>query len=226
MTLPPTPPTPRWLYLHGFASGPSSTKGLAFERHFARLGAPIERLDLRIPSMEHLRPSAMIAHARDRIGGAHDRAVLIGSSLGGLVAARVAEADARVGALVLMAPAFCLLDRWRARLGAETFGEWAARDWLEVDDHATRGKSRVDYGFVRDLEPLDATSPDAPDVRAPALIIHGVRDETVPIDSSRAWARGKRHVELIEVDDGHELVASLPRILTEAERFLAPWLGR
>jgi hypothetical protein len=47
----------------------------------------------------------------------------------------------------------------------------------------------------------------------------------VSIDLSRALALGKRHVRLIELDDGHELTASLPRLLAEADRFLAPWLG-
>jgi uncharacterized protein len=217
-------PSPRWLYLHGFASGPSSTKGLAFERHLSRFGVAVERLDLRIPDMEHLRPSAMMAHTRERIGGERDPAVLFGSSLGGLVAARVAEADARVGALVLMAPAFGILPRWRARLGTEAWRKWKERDALEVDDWAKGGKARVDFGFIRDLEHVDTRSPEEPDVRVPTLVLHGTRDESVGIESSRAWAEGKRHVTLIELDDGHELTASLPRILAEAEQFLAPWL--
>ena len=43
------------LYLHGFASGPQSTKGVAFDKHFAARGRAIERLNLRVPSFEHLR---------------------------------------------------------------------------------------------------------------------------------------------------------------------------
>ncbi len=217
--------TTHWLYLHGFASGPRSTKGLAMERHLAQWGVALERLDLRVPSMEHLRASAMLELTRTRIGGARDHAVLFGSSLGGLVAARVAETDPRVAALVLMAPAFRLVERWRARLGEDAWRAWEKTDALTVDDWAAGGKVDVDYGFVRDVDALDASGPDEPQVDVPTLVIHGTRDETVGIQSSRDWAEGKRHVRLIEVDDGHELTSSLPRILAETERFLATWLG-
>ena len=95
----------------GFASGPSSKKGVAFAEHYRARGIRLERLDLRVPSFEHLRLSAMIETARAAIGGERDRAVVFGSSLGGLTAARLAERDARVAALVLLAPAFRLIER-------------------------------------------------------------------------------------------------------------------
>ena len=50
-----------------------------------------------------------------------------------------------------------------------------------------------------------------PDVRVPTCIVHGTRDDVVDIARSRDFAREKRHVRLVEVDDGHELVASIPR---------------
>src|SRR6185437_11507878 len=81
------------LYLHGFASGPTSRKAAAFSDHYGKRGIAVERLDLRVPSFEHLRLSAMIDHARAAIKGP---AIVIGSSLGGLTAARVAERDDRV----------------------------------------------------------------------------------------------------------------------------------
>ena len=47
----------------------------------------------------------------------------------------------------------------------------------------------------------------------------------VDIELSRMWKRNKRHVRLIEVDDGHELTRSLETILREADVFLSPFLG-
>src|SRR5688572_23811736 len=93
---------PRLLYLHGFASGPRSAKGTAFDAHFTPRGVPVERLDLRVPSLEHLRLSAMLEVTRAAIGGPGDRAVIVGSSLGGLTAARLAERDPRVSGLILL----------------------------------------------------------------------------------------------------------------------------
>ena len=212
---------PRLLYLHGFASGPASTKGLAFAEHFGGRGLHLERLDLRLPSLEHLRLSAGIAATRAAIGGG-ERAVLMGSSLGGLTAARAAEGDDRVSALVLLAPAFRAAERWRARLGEEGVRRWRETGWLEIDDYALKARGRVDFGF---LEDLDAADTGWPDVRVPTLIIHGRRDEVVDIQLSRTFAASRPHVRLVEVDDGHELITTLPATLAEVELFLERTLG-
>jgi uncharacterized protein len=211
---------PRVLYLHGFASGPDSKKGVAFAEHFAARGVAVERLNLRVPSFEHLRLSAMIDTAAAALGGPRDRAVVVGSSLGGSTAARLAERDARVGALVLLAPAFQLVERWRTSFAG--FDDWRRTGWREVHDYTTGGTSRVDYGFVEDVAAIDVGMPD---VRVPTLILHGVRDDVVPIEHSRRFAAGMPHVRLVELDDGHELVASIPQILATATAVLAPWLG-
>ncbi len=220
---------PAWLYLHGFASGPGSTKARAFQAWGASRDLAIDALDLRVPSFENLRFSAIKARVRRAIdesagpGNEHAaRAVLIGSSLGGLTACRVAEEDPRVCAVLAMAPAFRLAERWRTRMSGEEWEAWRRDGFLEVDDHATKQRSRVDFGFVDELERLDVGMPD---VRVPVLIVHGRADDVVDIDRSRAFAAGKRHVRLVEVDDGHELGASIPRILSEAEAFFAPFLG-
>ncbi len=217
-------PSPRWLYLHGFASGPGSAKGTRLAEHCASMGVTLERLDLRQPSMEHLRLSAMIAHVREAIGSPADRAVLIGSSLGGLTAARVAEEDARVCALVLLAPAFRMAERWRARIPEADWERWRRTGYTEVKDHARGGMARVDFGFAEDVARVDARGGGWPDVRVPTLVVHGSRDDTVPVEGSRTWAAGKRHVRLVEVDDDHELVASLDLIAREADRHLASFL--
>jgi pimeloyl-ACP methyl ester carboxylesterase len=207
----------RHLYLHGFASGPNSKKGVAFAEHFAARGRSLERLDLRVPSFEHLRLSAMIDTVRAAIGADTDRAILLGSSLGGLTAARVAERDPRVAALVLLAPAFQLIERWRTTLGP-ALDDWRRTGWHEVHDFTTGRPARVDFGFVEDAAALDLGFPD---VRVPTLILHGTADDVVPVDHSRRFAAGRPHVRLIELADGHELIASLPTLLAESERFLA-----
>jgi uncharacterized protein len=218
-------PGPRFLYLHGFASGPNSTKGVAVSEHYAARGIQVERLNLRVPSLERLRVSAMIAHVRNAIGGQQDRAVLIGSSLGGYVAARMAEGDPRVCCLVLMAPAFRLFERWRKRIGEEAWRQYQQTGWTEVDDYVEKKKARVDYGFIEDARVIDGRGNGSPDVRVPTLIVHGTRDASVDIGVSREFAAGKRHVRLVEVDDGHDLAASLPVILREADSHLAGFIG-
>jgi pimeloyl-ACP methyl ester carboxylesterase len=211
---------PRFLYLHGFASGPNSKKGVALEQHFAARGLRLERLDLRVPSLERLSFAAMLSVLERAIGGPRDRAVVIGSSMGALTAARVAERDARVCALVLLAPAFRFVERWRARMGEAAWRQWEQSDALTVADYANGGQTQIHFAVMREIEALDR---GLPDVRVPTLIVHGVQDDTVDIGLSREFAAGQRHVQLVEVDDGHELVASLPRITAEIDRFLQPF---
>jgi uncharacterized protein len=201
------------LYLHGFASGPNSTKGVAFDKHLATRGIAVERMNLRVPSFQHLRLSAMIDTVRAAITGP---TILIGSSLGGLTSARVAERDDRVKALVLMAPAFQLAKRWQHMLG-DDWERWRQSGWREVTDYTTGSTARVDFGFVEDVAAIDVGFPD---VTVPTLILHGTKDDTVPIAHSRMFATDRRNVRLVELDDGHELVASLPTLLAETDAFL------
>jgi len=217
---------PRFFYLHGFASGPGSKKGVALAAHYALQGVELQRLNLRVPSLAQLRFSTMLQVVQEAIGAPRERAeraVLFGSSLGGLVAAHVAAADARVAALVLLAPAFELVPRWRARLGEAGWRAWQQSGWLPTLDHTTGEQAQVDFGFIADLQ--QHCSPDFPDVRVPTLIVHGRGDDVVDIAASRRFAAGRRHVCLVEVDDGHELTHSLATIAAEADAFLRPFLG-
>jgi alpha-beta hydrolase superfamily lysophospholipase len=213
------------LYGHGFASGPRSKLVVALGEDVLGRGVSLELLDLRVPSFERLRLSRMLEVIGEAIGGPAERVVLFGSSLGGLAASRVAERDPRVSALVLLAPAFRLGPRWRARLQGQALRRWEEDGWLEVLDHTTGAQGRVDHGFLLDLEAVDAQGGGWPDVRVPTLILHGRRDGTVDVESSRAFAAARRHVRLVELDDGHELVGSLPDIIRETDAFLVPFLG-
>ncbi|MBL0219558.1 MAG: prolyl oligopeptidase family serine peptidase [Myxococcales bacterium] len=210
----------RFLYCHGFASGPQSTKGVAFANHFASRGVTVDRLNLRVPSFEHLRLSAMIETARAAIGGPDDRAVMVGSSLGGLTTARTAERDPRVIAVMLLAPAFQLIPRWQQQLGP-AWDEWQRTGWREVADYTTNAPARLDFAFTEDVAAVDVGFPE---LTIPTLICHGIHDDAVPVDHSRRFAAGRPNVRLIELDDDHELGASLPRLLAEADAFLGPFL--
>ena len=67
-------------------------------------------------------------------------------------------------------------------------------------------------------------APHVPDTLvAPAglatLVVHGKQDDVCDIAGSRRYVqRSGPHVELIEVDDGHRLTRSLPRILRALRR--------
>ena len=216
-------PTPRVLYLHGFSSSPQSKKAVVFRDHLAPRGLAVHAVDLRVPALETLRVSSMIDAAAAAIDAGsprpeRERAIVIGSSLGGLTAAKLAERDARVCALVLLAPAFGFGARWRARLGAAAVDEWRRTGWYAMGGDDPDAPPRLDIGFLDDALAVEAAGPV--DVRVPTLVVHGTKDDAVPIASSRAWAKGKPHVRVVELDDGHQLYGTLDRICVELDRFL------
>lgn len=218
--------SPRFLYLHGLASGPGSTKGVALRRHFASRGVELELLDINRPSLPHLRLSRILDYVGTALGGPGERAVLFGSSLGGIAAARLAEQDERVAALVLLAPGLRIAEQLRRGLGEAAFADWERTGWHPLHNYATGEPARIDFGFYLDAAEVDARGGGWPRARVPTLLVHGRADTTCDVELSRTWARRSGQVQLVEVDDGHELTSSIPLIAREAERFLAPWLSQ
>ena len=210
----------RVLYLHGFASGPMSRKGQAFDAFLSARGFSVERLDLRLPNRNELRVSAMIELVQTRL--AEGPAVLIGSSLGGLVAAHAASRQPQsVPFCVLMAPAFRFVERWHASLGEARLESWRNGDPLVVDDHAKGPPLRVDYGFYEDAATIDTALPM---LTMPTLLMHGTRDDVVPIEGSCTFTdqledRGGA-VTFVALDDDHALTESLPVMLPLVLSFL------
>jgi pimeloyl-ACP methyl ester carboxylesterase len=60
-----------------------------------------------------------------------------------------------------------------------------------------------------------------PEMKHPTVIIHGISDEIVSIESSRKVEESNSNVELIEVDDGHRLGDSLQFIPIAVEKVLS-----
>jgi pimeloyl-ACP methyl ester carboxylesterase len=83
-----TAPKMRAIYLHGFASSPASRKARFFVEKLAGHGLALEALDL-APDFEHLTISGQLAVIEKASG--NDAVILIGSSLGGYLAALYAS---------------------------------------------------------------------------------------------------------------------------------------
>ncbi|MGF1467623.1 MAG: YqiA/YcfP family alpha/beta fold hydrolase [Sandaracinaceae bacterium] len=206
----------RFAYLHGFGSSARSRKGVHLREAFAGHGLDVVLPDLNRPSFAKLSTRAMLAYldGLPREGGPWG---FVGSSLGGWLAARWAQLrPERVGRLVLLCPAFDIATRWPAILGDGAFRRWREQGELEVPDGAGV-PTPLHYAFFEESRADDPR----PVVPCPTRIIHGTRDETVPVESSRAYAREHAHVELLEVDDAHDLWASRDLIVRESLRFLA-----
>ncbi len=205
------------LYLHGFASGPSSRKAQELARRFAEIGVPVRIPDLTPgeDGFERSTPSSMRAVAEAELARAAPPHAIIGSSLGGYLAADIASRDASVQRLVLLAPAFRLFERWGARLGPAELADWRAHG-LETFHFATGRKRRLGYRFLEDARGW----PAFPAVQVPTLCIAGRADETVPLADVEAFVDRTPSARLVVVEDGHELLASMDRIFDEARAFL------
>jgi hypothetical protein len=183
---------------------------------FEAEGVPFHLPDLNRPSFERLSLDAALA-AVDELDDGPDRRPwgLVGSSLGGWIAARWAELHpARVARLVLLCPAFDLARRWPALLPEGAMERWREQGSLRLADGA--GVLRpVHYGFYEEA----CREPPTPGASQPTLLLHGRADERVPIESSRGYAR-KENVRLVELDDGHDLGGSVDRVVAEAFAFL------
>jgi uncharacterized protein len=211
------------LYLHGFASGPGSVKARAVSEALAQDGHTVIRLDLTPgpDGFERSTPTSMLAVVEEAVRAAPGPVALVGSSLGGWLAALAASRNPAVERLFLLAPAFRLHERWTRRIGPEGVDRWRREGSVEVHHHATNRPRRIGWAFFEDA----ARWPAFPEVRVPALCIAGRRDELVALEDVATWVERTPGARLVEVDDGHELAASLERITAEARAFLAPARG-
>jgi uncharacterized protein len=196
----------RFVYIHGFASSPQSRKARAFEAALEEKGIRLEIPAMDEGDFEHLTISGQLALLERIIGGQPVR--LIGSSMGGYLAALYASFYAEVDRLVLMAPAFGFAPRWKARIV-----EGADIDVYHYGDKTTR---RVHYGLIEDAMRF----PASPVFGQPALIFHGVNDDVVPVEYSREVAARQPNAQLVELDSDHELLDVLPEIVLQAVDFL------
>lgn len=207
----------RYAYLHGLASSPGAFKGVRLAEAFSPRGVSLERPDLNAPSFAGLTCTAMLGvlDAMDAAAGPEVRWRFIGSSLGGYLAALWCHRNpGRCESLMLLCPGFGLHDNWASLVGADGLESWRREGVYPIPD-ATGRPVPVHYGLVQDME----LYPRVPDVDCPTLILHGTRDEVVPVDVSRRYAQERSHVRLIEVDDDHPLHGSVERIEAEAVKF-------
>jgi pimeloyl-ACP methyl ester carboxylesterase len=206
---------PPVLYLHGFASGPGSSKARFFRDRFSERGLPLDILDLAGGDFEHLTVTGQL-RVIDR-AAAGRRVVLIGSSPGGYLAALYASTHPEVDRLVLLAPAFEFPQRWPERVGPAGMADWARIGKLEVFHYAEGRPMLLDYGFYQDAR----SYPSEPSFRQPALLFHGTRDDVVPPALSQSYAERHPNVVLHLLDSGHELTDVLDRIWRCTHDFLA-----
>jgi len=210
--------TIQFIYLHGFASSPQSQKATAFIKRFAALGLPLTVPDLEGGDFKHLtisRQLRIIEKTLDSFPVASF--ALIGSSMGGYLAALTAQIRHEVKGAYLMCPGFNFIQRWRSAL-SEEIQKAGGAGLIRVFNYRYNKTMELDVGIFEDAEQWEGVEFGRP---VPTRIVHGIHDDTVDIGESRDFARNHRWASLKEVDSDHGLLSHLDWILDDCLDFFS-----
>ncbi|GAB5035276.1 cyth domain-containing protein [Nannochloropsis oceanica] len=232
-----------YAYAHGFLSNENSFKGRHFQGVFAACDTHLHLLNLNggdqnsnqnsgLGSISYTGGLAAIQALYEREGGREKgvKLTLLGSSLGGYVAARFAELHPEaVEKLVLFCPGFDLQSRWPRVFGEVGLREWEERGFRDFEGPGGCGSVRVPWSFIED----GRRHPAFPAYGVPTLIIHGLNDDVVPVETTTKGLFGqvggdgwggmvKTCTQVLMVNDDHALTK--PKTLAVAASSILEFL--
>jgi pimeloyl-ACP methyl ester carboxylesterase len=216
---------------HGMESSKESEKIVALSRQLAARGILALRFDFAgsgesegkfeemtySGEVEDLRAAydCVLEHKPKKIG-------VFGSSMGGTVALLFAAQEKNVAALATLA-APVHPEKFSAKiLTPEEARQWRTRGYIIYHD------KRLNVSLLDDMERLDVPKA-ARKISCPALVIHGDKDDTVPVAEGRelfAALAGPKRLCVIK-GSGHRLAepAHLQKALAESIGWLTQHLG-
>lgn len=204
-----------FIYLHGFASCPESTKAIYLVDKLSTFGLSLQVPNLNQDDFSHLTITRQINQV-SKLFESTAPITLIGSSLGGLTAAWLGQKNLQVQRLILLAPAFDFLSHWLLKLGDVQLREWQNTGFISVYHSCEKRNLPLHYKFVEDALQYQEIQLLRP---VPTLILHGKHDQVIPIKASQNYASTRSWVKLIELDSDHALVDVMPIIWSEILSF-------
>jgi len=168
-----------------------------------------------------------------------DRCVLVGHSMGGMIAQTVALARPQLVERLVLVGSISRMTYSRGRglvMAASTlvpFRLFVAaniqrafapghpreeiRRYIKASAATPKEVVMTDYGAMRAFDVLDRVG----EIKAPTLIVHGHHDIQLPVKQMLRMAKAYPNAVVRVIDAGHELPLEKPAELTEAlERFL------
>ncbi len=145
-----------------------------------------------------------------------ERFGLIGSSMGGYLAALVAQTRKNVAAIYVMAPGFNFIKRWRERVQGHLKGPNSIPDLIPVYHYRYNKDMLLSTDIFRDAEKWDRLDLNR---KLPTRIVHGIHDDTVDISESRRFAESHPMCQLRELDSDHQLLSHIDWIVEDALKF-------
>lgn len=205
-----------YIYLHGFASSPRSTKARDLSDRFSQLKIPLTIPDLNQGDFTHLTLTRQLQQVEAALPSQSVPVTVIGSSFGGLTAAWLGQQHLQVQRLVLLAPAFGFLAHWLPKLGDAQVQRWRSEGSISVYHYGEDTLLPLSYDFVE-----DAAQYREEELRRslPTLILHGIDDEVIPIAASIDYAHTRPWVRLIPLESDHSLGNVSAQIWQEIQAF-------
>ena len=137
---------------------------------------------------------------------------LIGSSMGGYLAALLAQLREDVAAIYLMAPGFNFLERWQKKLkNSQVEGPL-----IPVFHYRYNKEVFLNTNLFIDAELWQSFSLEK---NIPTKIVHGLHDDTVNIQESRDFVSSHPWCHLTELDSDHGLLSSIDWIIEDCINF-------
>ena len=215
-------PEKLWVHLHGFATNVWGSK-IEFARNYFQRTKSFSFYAMDMDYEKHTTTEVLEVLEALILGFSrrYREIVLCGSSHGAYVAVNYVRFRelGNVKKLLLLAPSFRTLDLIIKELGKERVKGWLeGREVLRFKEEEVEIEVREDfavdilkngYEIVRDGE---VHFPEEPPVEI--ILVHGTKDEIVPIEDSRLFAEKVKLSGFIEVEDDHQLSESFGRVLT------------
>lgn len=201
------------VYLHGFASSPLSSKAQFFRRRLEALGAEVCIPQLDAGDFANLTVTGQMQVIERAAAG--QPVMLMGSSLGGYLAALYASRHPEVEKLVLLAPALNFPERFPLRFTRAEMDQWKRDGHKSFFHYGEKREVRLNYGIVEDA----AKYPSFPEFTQPALILQGTQDNVVFPSIPQGFADTHPNVRLVLLESGHELTDVLEVLWNELGSF-------
>jgi len=196
-------PEKLWIHLHGFATDVWGSK-IEFARNYFKRTGTFSFFAMDMDYEKHTTTEVLDVLEALVLGFSQrfENITLCGSSHGAYVAVNYLRFRKRgnIKTLLLLAPSFETLGLIIKELGEEKVSGWLkGKEPLRLTEEGREVEIRED--FAADIVEV--------------VIVHGKRDEVVPVERSRLFASKVRVKRFIEVEDDHQLSSSFGRILAE-----------
>ncbi|MCV6637434.1 YqiA/YcfP family alpha/beta fold hydrolase [Candidatus Albibeggiatoa sp. nov. NOAA] len=205
-----------YIYLHGWASDPNSSKAIFFQEQFARYGISLHIPDLNQNDFYHMTLTRQINQVAALFPDNGEPVTLIGSSLGGLISLWLAQKYSQVERLILMAPALEFYPNCKEVWGKDTFERWQKEGEVSMMHYAWEREELISFDFIRDAMQYQDKDLQR---QLPTLILHGENDDVVPIQASRNFIAQRDWVDFKPFNSDHSLKDVLPEMWAATQDF-------